>query len=1031
MDYNKYYEARDIVAEILRKDLLGPLSEEEKINDYPVSFYMVGKLYPQDCRLVMERTSSEDVGETDDEQSIALDEEKVPSSMGMSFVLKREATDIVISVKAALYSAIDELDEVTKKPLWKRQPVELQKQTVSIAKLKAQKKIELWINEELKLLVFLHKTYPDGGMTITATLINMNKQTARQSRSWVNQHTFFQPEITVEGNVKFFADIRKNIKLNVNKETIEMEMLYSKYRNYVTGHGCAAEYKINGEKITLITSHLPEYEIRQMMPRLNTNSKILSMKYLANISKKTLVRELEEWLKEYADWIEKCNKESKSLPVEYVESAKNNLNKCTQTLKTIMKSISCLEKSEEVYRSFVYANEAMLLQRKKNLGSRGIEVDENQIRWYPFQLAFFLQEVISFANPDSKERKQVDLLWFPTGGGKTEAYLGISAFVIFLRRLRNEDNGNGVSIIMRYTLRLLTFQQFERASAMICACELLRLKYKIPGREISIGLWVGKALTPNSIDMADKILKGYSDPDNESSNPRQIEKCPWCGHEVEYSCDTIVSRMHIKCTNKSCDFHKGLPIYLIDEEIYKFRPSFIVATVDKFAQIAHNEQTFKLFGKNTGIIPPELIIQDELHLISGPLGTITGIYEAAFKKLCMKNGINAKIIASTATIKNAKEQINSLYASEFTQFPPQGIDVDDSYFAIKSTRDDKPARLYMGGMGTGTSATTVMVRVMAATLFATRYLETLNYDEDIIDSFWTITSYFNTLRELGGAIVRVVDNVQYRYEYLKEKRFKDTYPITGGQTRYDNYIELTSREKSENIGRIIQKDLVVKYSKKKEVMPKDFILASNMISVGIDISRLNTMLVVGQPKTTAEYIQATSRVGRETPGFIFTMYNYMRSRDKSYFEQFYQYHEAFYKYVEATSVTPFAERARDRALQTLYIILCRFYIDELSANDSAGMYRRSIRGLQEVREYIFDYVSIVDPDELKNVQEEITDIEEEWETLAKENQVLTYRKIPFQKTPALFKEDYEEDSRFRVLNSMRSVETTVQIVTRE
>ena len=250
MDYNKYYEARDIVAGILRKDLLGPLSEEEKINDYPVSFYMVGKLYPQDCRLVMERTSSEDVGETDDEQSIALDEEKVPSSMGMSFVLKREATDIVISAKAALYSAIDELDEVTKKPLWKRQPVELQKQTVSIAKLKAQKKIELWINEELKLLVFLHKTYPDGGMTITATLINMNKQTTRQSRSWVNQHTFFQPEITVEGNVKFFADIRKNIKLNVNKETIEMEMLYSKYRNYVTGHGCAAEYKINGEKIT-------------------------------------------------------------------------------------------------------------------------------------------------------------------------------------------------------------------------------------------------------------------------------------------------------------------------------------------------------------------------------------------------------------------------------------------------------------------------------------------------------------------------------------------------------------------------------------------------------------------------------------------------------------------------------------------------------------------------------------------------------------------------------------------------------------
>lgn len=1031
MDLMKYYEARDIVTEILRKDLLGPLTEDEIINDYPVSFYMVGKLYPQDCRFALERTSSEDVGDTDNEQSISLDEGKVPASMGMSFALKKEVKEITISAKAALYSNIEELDEVTKKPLWKRQSVELPKQIVNIDTLKEQKKIEIWVDDGLKLFVFLHKTYPDGGMTVTATLINVNQQSARESRFWVNQHTYFQPEITIEGKVEDFIDIRKNVKLSVNQEAIEMEMLYSQYRNYVTGHGCAAVYKICNKEIALSTSYLPEYELKQMMPRQNPNSKILSMNYLASIPKEKLVNELKEWLKEYADWIDDCAKKSEGLPVEYLECARINLKKCSQTYETIMKSISCLGELDEVYKAFIYANEAMYLQRKRTLKIRKITVEDSQIRWYPFQLAFFLQEVVSFACPNSIERKNVDLLWFPTGGGKTEAYLGIAAFVIFLRRLRNKEIGAGVSIIMRYTLRLLTFQQFERASAMICACDLLRKKYSIPGGEISIGLWAGKALTPNSIEMADKILNGYSDPDNESSNPRQIEKCPWCGKEVEYSCDNTLKRLHIKCTDSKCDFNKGLPVYLIDEEIYMYRPSFLIATVDKFAQVAHNDQTFKLFGKGTENIPPELIIQDELHLISGPLGTITGIYEAAFRKLCMYKEVGAKIIASTATIKNAKEQINSLYASEFTQFPPQGINADDSYFAIKSSRADKPARLYMGGMGTGTSATTIMVRVMAATLFATRYLETLNYDEEIIDSFWTITSYFNTLRELGGAIVRVVDNVQDRFGYLKETRFKETYPIHGGQTRYDKYIELTSREKSENIGRIIQRDLVVKYSKKKEVMPIDFILASNMISVGIDIGRLNTMLVVGQPKTTAEYIQATSRVGRETPGFVFTMYNYMRSRDKSHFEQFNQYHEAFYKHVEATSVTPFAERARDRALQTLYIILCRFFIDELSSNDSAGMYNGEIPELQEVREYIFNYVSIVDPDELENVKDEIEDIENEWEALAKANPTLTYRKSPFQKEPALFREDYEEDSRFRVLNSMRSVETSVQVVARE
>ena len=1028
MDYSKYYEARDIVKSIISKDMLGPLSEDEIINDYPVSYYLVGKLYPQDCRMTADRSSAEDIGNTEEEQTVALDEGRVPASMGLSFALKNDSTKFAISAKAALYKDIEEVDKDTKKLLWKRSAVELDFQTVLVSDLKKQRKIEYLVDNELKLMIMLHKIYPDGGMSVTATLVNANKMSRRESRFWINQHTYFQPEIIIKGKTDFFSDIRKNVKLSVNKETLEMEMLYSKYKNYVTGHGCAARFRFDGENLIIQTTYLPEYELKQMMPRQNVSSRILSMKYLSRTDKNTLISELSEWLDEYKVWIEKLKE--RRISKEYIKSANDNINRCMTTYETIKKSIACFG-DEKVYKSFIYANEVMFMQRKQTLSNRGIDVPDDQIRWYPFQLAFFLQEIVSFAVPSASERKNVDLLWFPTGGGKTEAYLGIAAFVIFLRRLRNGLSGAGVSIIMRYTLRLLTFQQFERASAMICACELLRKKYEIPGGEISIGLWAGQALTPNTIEMADKILNGYSDPDCESSNPKQLEKCPWCGKKLNYSCDNMAKRMHIKCENTRCAFTKGLPIYLIDEEIYKFRPSFLVATVDKFAQVVQREQTFSLFGKNTDCVPPELIIQDELHLISGPLGTITGIYEAAFKKLCTYNGIGAKVIASTATIKNAKEQINSLYAADFTQFPPQALDADDSYFAVKSTRDNKPARLYMGCMGTGTSAPMVMIRVMAATLYATRYLESLDYDEEIIDSFWTITSYFNTLRELGGAIIRVVDNVQDRFAYLKETKFKKQFPINGGQTRYDTYIELTSREKSENIGRIIQNDLVIKYTKEKTAMPIDFILASNMISVGIDISRLNTMLVVGQPKTTAEYIQATSRVGRETPGFVFTMYNYMRSRDKSYFEQFSQYHEAFYKYVEATSVTPFAERARDRALQTLYIILCRYYIDILSDEEGAERYNRNIPGLKEVRDYIYEYVSRVDPDELENVAEDIEDIELEWEALATKNPGMTYRKRPYKDNQYLFKDDFEEDSRFRIMNSMRSVETSVQVVTRE
>ena len=1033
MDYCEYYKARNIVKEILEKDLLGPLSDDEVIDDYPVVYYVTGKLYPQDCRYEVERISSEDVGETDEEQVILSDTGVVPSSMGMSFSVLAGTESINVYAEAAIYIPIEQTDVENKRIAWHRQRIEFPQKIIEIKDLLNRKKIEYSVDDGLNLIVFLHKVYDDGSATITATLINTNKQGKTESRFWVNQHTYFQPQIRIEGMEESFGDIRKLVRLNNNPEVLEMEMLYSKYRNYVTGHGCAAACYREGDLLVLHTSFIPFYELNQMMPLSGGDTKVLSMEYLSRADKDSLISDLSEWISKYKNWIDSLCKTMDELPDLYKELAKNNLEKCYRTYDVIYNSIQSLC-DEKVYRAFIYANEVMLLQRQHTLENKGISVPISLIRWYPFQLAFILKEISSFADPYCEDRNQVDLLWFPTGGGNTEAYLGIAAFVIFLRRLRNPKSGSGVSVIMRYTLRLLTFQQFERAAAMICACELLRKKYGIPGTEITIGLWVGKALTPNTIEMAEKIINGFSDPDNESSNPCQLEKCPWCGTELKkenYICSKAEKRMYIKCGNPKCDFHNGLPVSMVDEEIYHYRPSFLIATVDKFAQVAQREQTFSLFGWKSTNRAPELIIQDELHLISGPLGTITGIYEAAFQKMCTIDGIKPKVIASTATIKNAREQILALYGEHHTQFPPQAIDVDNSFFAIKSTPNEKPSRLYMGCMGNGMSPTSVMVRVMAATLYATRYLEALDYDEEIIDSFWTITNYFNTLRELGGAIIRVVDNVQDRFSYLKDTKFKKVYPIDGGQLRYDNYIELTSREKSENIGRIIQKDLLVKYNKEKKNMPYDFILSSNMISVGVDIARLNTMLVVGQPKTTAEYIQATSRVGRETPGLVFTLYNQMRSRDKSHFEQFCQYHESFYKFVEATSITPFAERARDRALQTLYIILARYYVDDLAENENAGRFRRGLKGLDGVRNYILEYVSRVDPDEYENVIEELNEIESEWEELALQNPDLTFRKDPFQKTPSLFMDDYAEDSRFRVLNSMRSVETSVQVVVRE
>lgn len=1045
MDYSNYYEAREKLVEIINKDLLGPLTENEIIfGDRPLEYYIVGKLYPIDSKAdEMMQSSSEDCGELDDESGISLSNSKNPSSFGISFALKTRASSFVVKASAARYILItreeaqqelnfseDEYKSVKK--YWKRIPLKFPEVEVDVSSLIVGKSYTQELEENLVVNVLLHKQYDDGSCTVTVSMINNKKSIDDLDQQCLL--AYFQPSLEISSECSEFIDVRRNAHISTNPEIVELNMLYSRVQEYASGHGCAVSWSEQEGKINkLFSQFLPTFELKQMKPSARFTGDILKMKYLALENKQNIIAGLNELTDTYSAWIDEIEEGMKSLAPQYQIAAVKNIEKCREALRTIKYSIDALEE-ENVFKAFQLANLAMFNQRKQSLTVSGKFTKDDDIKWYTFQLAFFLQEIISFADPKSNYRHKVDLLWFPTGGGKTEAYLGIAAFCIFLRRLRNEQ-GNGVTVLMRYTLRLLSFQQFERASALICACEIIRKTHDIPGGEISIGLWAGQALTPNTIEKADKILRGTDDDNPEDSNPAQLERCPWCGSPIgieHYECDFVSRRMKIRCSNKKCDFATGLPVYLIDEEIYKHTPTFIVSTVDKFAQITLNQNTSSLFGIGVNHLPPELIIQDELHLISGPLGTITGVYEAAIKKLCEVNGVYPKVVASTATIRNAKEQIKSLYAADYTQFPPQGIDINDSFFAEISDRSEKPARLYLGCMAIGTSPTTMMIRVMTSLLYAARYLEELGYDEKVIDAFWTITGYFNTLRELGGAIVRVFDDIQDRFNYLRNTKFQQIYPLKKARKRFDNLKELTSREKSKDIGKSIQ-ELKTPYKSDGSTDPFDFLLSSNMISVGVDVGRLGSMIVVGQPKTTSEYIQATSRVGRETPGFVITTYNQSKSRDRSHYEDFTQYHAGFYKYVESTSVTPFSDRARDRTLQALYVTLCRNLLPILSDDKSAERFRRDMNGLKEIREYILNYVSSVDPDEVLNVEADIDEIEYEWEQKAnRRGRPLRYKKTKYvSQDEALFEPDYCENSRFRILNTMRSVETSITVMTSE
>lgn len=760
---------------------------------------------------------------------------------------------------------------------------------------------------------------------------------------------------------------------------------------------------------------------------------VLSMQFLSTATVDDVVLELSAFATKYQKWIKDQNNAVSEVKESLREIARSNIQKCQDACNRIDYAIRLLKESAEgdgkAFRAFRLANEAMLLQRRQTLLKSGKTFDPAKVCWYPFQLAFVLHELTSFIEPKGHpgqkvpDRQMVDLLWFPTGGGKTEAYLGITAFVIFLRRLR-DANADGVTVIMRYTLRLLTLQQFERASILIFACELLRKKHNLGGNEISIGLWVGGNLTPNHLKEArTSINKQKEGGDDEKSNPVQIKVCPWCGAKLNaqhYDVDLVQNRMIIKCPNQHCNFHtapNGLPVHIIDDAIYQHLPTFVVATVDKFAQIPLNDKPAALFGITNNKKPPELIIQDELHLISGPLGTMTGIYEAAISKLCERDGICAKVIASTATIRNAANQIMALYGRGHTQFPPQGLSAKDSFFAIQSTPEERPARQYFGVMGIGTTATTTLIRVNAAMLFATRYLATLGYPDAVVDNFWTITGYFNSLRELGGASTQILDDVQSRLDYLAKTKFVSVYPGVDTSKGYTYTEELTSRMSNSEITDIIQVKLKRSYTKDNHADVFDYLLASNMISVGVDVGRLGAMVVAGQPKTNAEYIQATSRVGRDNPGLVIAVYNASRSRDRSHYEQFLKYHSALYRYVEATSLTPFSDRARDRGLHALYVSLCRYLIENLRGNSQAINYRSDNPEIRKVEKIIIDYVRRVDPDELSAVMDELKDIQDAWDIAATGSLVYKSRK----NEKKLLKGDTEND-RFRMMNSMRNVD---------
>lgn len=736
-----------------------------------------------------------------------------------------------------------------------------------------------------------------------------------------------------------------------DSEEASIALLYRHKQTYAIGHGCAADWDEpeGGSAAAVRADPLPVYEVPSLTPDVYRQDERgqrvpvqVSMHSLASGSKDGH-QQIDTVLGLYASWIEDRRQEMGNLPERYRDAAEDHVELCSGALARMRSGQKLIVENKNAARAFRLANEAMLYQQiRSNLPTRKVSLDKNGIvevagpapeavrkpgigNWRPFQIAFLLASLPDVFEPSSADRELVDLIFFPTGGGKTEAYLGAAAISMFARRLRDPSDA-GTDVLMRYTLRLLTAQQFLRAASLLCVMDDIRSRETDLGDDrFSIGIWLGGTTTPNTWTAANRALSKLKD--SRENNPFLLLRCPWCGTQmgpipkgakggqeaVGYMAVTK-SKIRFVCPDIKCRFglrheREGLPIHVVDDGIYDSRPTLIIGTVDKFAMLAWQTNARSLFGLGPDgtreVSPPGLIIQDELHLISGPLGSMVGLYEPIIEDLCTDHRgpvpIRPKIIASTATIRSYGKQVLHLYGrSKVKLFPPHGLEEGQSFFSAPAKLLDgtlAPGRRYLGVMSSSLgSIQTVQVRVAAATLQGA-----MQIPEADRDGYWTNLNFLNSLRELGNTVSLLQSDIP---DYLTGIRKRDG--ISPENFRWPRItMELTSRRRSDEIPKAIEQ-LQQKYGEDGCV---DVCLASSIIEVGVDINRLGLMTIIGQPKTTAQYIQVSGRVGRRwdtRPGLVITIYGAAKPRDRSHYERFRSYHQRLYAQVEPTSVTPFA-----------------------------------------------------------------------------------------------------------------------------
>lgn len=1046
-----YTQPRKDLANWVRCQLVGPPNEGDVavMQALPTERFPCGALYPaspwgdgldagmdergDDVAVVVE-------SETDGVESPSVPRYVPPSSVGFSFFISGDVVALQVLAFACIYEPRDRGLDGRFIHAWYRRrlcgaegdPAHIQWRSSDSASATQQFELLRDANGAgcARARVDVRRRRHRDGWVVTVTLCNVQDLPDSDSKYARErcERTLFEAKLRCvieQGHVGDYPRVDRSL---LDEEEQEIEIQYANRRIYAVGHGAAVDWQTDetGTVKEIWSDPMPAVEVPQVTADTGSDGDlVLSLLHLSSFrDQPEFATQLASFVDGYADWVKGQQALARELEPEDQQAGHRIVARMATALERMRAGIRVLQRDPKAAVAFSLANRGMLDQMRQRDRTQGSPKPDGHYRWRPFQLAFFLTVLESAANEDSDFRDTVDLIWFPTGGGKTEAYLGLIAFLVVLRRLRHPDSGGGTTALMRYTLRLLTRDQFLRGARLICALELIRRQHAELGQDpITIGLWVGGAASPNSFEDA---LKRCTEAASRGHLPSLVvDACPWCGSPFDQG-SFVATRndFYFSCQRQGCDLstpqHDRLPCNVVDEALFAHPPTLLIATLDKFARLAWDERASAFFGCERHR-PPELIVQDELHLVAGALGSIAGLYEAGIDTVIQLRGVHPKLIASTATIRMAKQQVRRLYGRELAVFPPPGLSCDDAYFARTVNTEKRPGRLYIGYLAPLLNRQKCFAPLAAALLAAPESLFARQEDADaLLDAWWTQVVYHGSLKGVGNSATAFESDVREFLGLLSPSGAT----VNRSQARIE---QLTSRQTADENAQVFAQ------LREGRGSPHclDGVLATNMVSVGLDVARLALMAINGQPLTTAEYIQASSRVGRgDVPGLVFMNYYRDQARSLSHYESFRPYHEAFYRFVEPTSVTPFTYQAKLRALHAALVIVIRHSRLGLLNNSEAGRFDSEASRVREAIARLTLRCRQADPDSAGVIGDRLALLVLHWQEEVTRC-VVSRRLLEYQvkdqdsgRDRLLYNFDDRIAGLWRTLQSMRSVEHT-------